>query len=63
MIKSIAQQIISATKTLNSRLRRLRAEDLPTATDQKLQDIELFRPGFVTGKGYVSSSTAGMSDA
>lgn len=61
-MKSLKSQIISATKTLNSRLRRLRAEDLPTATDQKLQDIELFRPGFVTGKGYVSASTAGMSD-
>lgn len=62
-MKSLKAQIISATKTLNSRLRRLRAEDLPTATDQKLQDIELFRPGFVTGKRYVSSATAGMSDA
>ena len=62
-MKSLKSQIISATKTLNSRLRRLRAEDLPTATDQKLQDIDLFRPGFVTSKGYVSAATAGMSDA
>ena len=62
-MKSLKSQIISATKTLNSRLRRLRAEDLPTATDQKLQDIELFRPGFVTSKGYVSAATTGMSDA
>ena len=62
-MKSLKQQILSATKTLNSRLRRLKNEDLPTAAEQRLTEIEMHRPGFVTGKGYVSSSTKGMTDA
>lgn len=60
--KSLAAQILSATKTLNSRLRRLRAEDLPTAAESRMKDIETHRPGFITPAGFVSSSTRGMDE-
>lgn len=60
--KSLAQQILSATKTLNSRLRRLRAEDLPATSEQRLEEIKLHRPGFITPKGFVSSSVKGMTE-
>lgn len=60
-MRTLQQQILSATKTLNSRLRRLRAEDLPTSAEQHMQNIDLHRPGFLTPKGFVSASTAGMS--
>lgn len=62
MAKSLAQQILSATKTLNSRLRRLRAEDLPATSEQRLREIQMHRPGFVTPKGFVSSSVKGMTE-
>lgn len=61
-MKSIEKQILSATKTLNSRLRRLRKEDLPTAAEQRIDELKLHKPGFVTGKDYISSSTAGLSE-
>ena len=60
--KSLAQQILSATKTLNSRLRRLRAEDLPTAAEARMKDIDTHRPGFITPSGFVSSSVRGMDE-
>lgn len=61
-MKSIEQQILSATKTLNSRLRRLRAEDLPSAAEARLKEIEMHRPGFVTEKHFISSSTKGLTE-
>ena len=62
MAKTLAQQILSATKTINSRLRRLRAEDLPATSEQRLREIQMHRPGFITPSGFVSSSVKGMTD-
>lgn len=59
-VKKLKQQIVSATKTLNSRLRRLRAEDLPATTEHNIHELGLLRPGFVTESGYISAATAGM---
>ena len=61
-IAQLRAQIVSATKTLNSRIRRLRAEDLPSFATPRMQDIELHRPGFLTQSGYVSSSSAGLDE-
>lgn len=61
-IAQLRAQIVSATKTLNSRIRRLRAEDLPSFATPHMQDIELHRPGFLTKAGYVSSSSAGLDE-
>lgn len=62
MAKTLAQQILSATKTINSRLRRLRAEDLPATSEQRLREIQMHRPGFITPSGFVSSSVKGMTE-
>lgn len=53
--------IKSAAKTLNSRIRRLKNEDLPSNVDQRLKDQIKYKTGLVTPSGYVSGSTAGLT--
>lgn len=57
----LKQAIKSATKTLNSRLRRLKNENLPSSADQRIADALKFNSPLVTGSGYVSGSTKGLT--
>lgn len=57
----LKQAIKSATKTLNSRLRRLKNENLPSSVDQRIADAQKFKSPLVTSSGYVSGSTKGLT--
>lgn len=57
----LKQAIKSATKTLNSRLRRLKNENLPSSVDQRIADAKKFNSPLVTSSGYVSGSTKGLT--
>lgn len=57
----LKQAIKSATKTLNSRLRRLKNENLPSSADQRIADAIKFNSPRVTSSGYVSGSTKGLT--
>lgn len=57
----LKQAVISATKTLNSRLRRLKKEGLPSSADQRISDAIKFNSPLVTKAGYVSASTKGLT--
>lgn len=57
----LKQAIKSATKTLNSRLRRLKNEDLPSHAETQLKTARNMDPGLVTPSGYVSGSTKNMT--
>lgn len=57
----LKQAIKSATKTLNSRLRRLKNENLPSSVDQRIADAIKFNSPLVTSSGYVSGSTKGLT--
>lgn len=59
--KELKQAIKSATKTLNSRLRRLKNENLPSSADQRIADAQKFKSPLVTSSGYVSGSTKGLT--
>lgn len=59
--KELKQAIKSATKTLNSRLRRLKNEKLPSSVDQRIADAKKFNSPLVTSSGYVSGSTKGLT--
>ena len=59
--KELKQAIKSATKTLNSRLRRLKNENLPSSADQRIADAKKFNSPLVTSSGYVSGSTKGLT--
>lgn len=59
--KELKQAIKSATKTLNSRLRRLKNENLPSSADQRIADAQKFNSPLVTSSGYVSGSTKGLT--
>ena len=59
--KELKQAIKSATKTLNSRLRQLKNENLPSSVDQRIADAQKFNSPLVTGSGYVSGSTKGLT--
>ena len=59
--KELKQAIKSATKTLNSRLRRLKNENLPSSVDQRIADAIKFNSPLVTSSGYVSGSTKGLT--
>jgi hypothetical protein len=59
--KELKQAIKSATKTLNSRLRRLKNENLPSSADQRIADALKFNSPLVTSSGYVSGSTKGLT--
>ena len=60
-IKTLQRQLVSATKTLNSRIRRLRAEDLPSSTEYRIREAERMETGYITPTGYVSAATKGMT--
>lgn len=60
-IKTLQRQLVSATKTLNSRIRRLRAEDLPSSTEYRIREAERMETGYITPSGYVSASAKGMT--
>ena len=57
----LKQAIKSAAKTLNSRLRRLKNENLPSSVDQRLNDAIKFKSPLVTAAGYISGSTTGLT--
>lgn len=57
----LKQKIKSATKTINSRLRRLRKEGLPSSVDQRISDALKFNSPLVTKSGFVSASTSGLT--
>lgn len=59
--KELKSAIKSATKTLNSRIRRLKKEGLPSSIDSRIQDAMKYNSPLVTASGYVSGSTAGMT--
>lgn len=53
--------IKSAAKTLNSRLRRLKNENLPSTADSMIANARAHKDPNVTASGYVSGSTSGMT--
>lgn len=53
--------IKSAAKTLNSRIRRLRKENLPSTSDQRIADAQKFQSPLVTSSGFVSGSTKNLT--
>ena len=57
----LKRAIKSAAKTLNSRIRRLKNENLPSSTNQRLQDAQKHNSPLVTSSGYVSGSTTGLT--
>lgn len=57
----LKRAIKSAAKTLNSRIRRLKNENLPSSANQRIQDAQKYNSPLVTASGYVSGSTAGMT--
>lgn len=57
----LKKAIKSAAKTLNSRIRRLKNENLPSSTNQRIQDAQKYNSPLVTASGYVSGSTAGLT--
>lgn len=57
----LKKAIKSAAKTLNSRIRRLKTENLPSSTNQRIQDAQKRNSPLVTASGYVSGSTAGLT--
>lgn len=57
----LKRAIKSATKSLNSRIRRLKNENLPSSANQRIQDAQKYKSPLVTASGYVSGSTAGMT--
>ena len=59
--KELKQAIKSATKTLNSRLRRSKNENLPSSADHRIADALKFNSPLVTSSGYVSGSTKGLT--
>lgn len=59
--QELKRAIKSATKTLNSRIRRLKNENLPSSVDQRIADAQKFKSPLVTSSGYVSASTAGLT--
>lgn len=61
-IKSLQRQLVSATKTLNSRLRRLRNEDLVSSAEYRIREAEQMDTGYITPSGYVSSSYKNLSE-
>lgn len=60
-IDELKQKIISESKTLNSRIRRLRKESLPSSVDARLQQAKDFKSPLVTASGFVSASTKGLT--
>ena len=57
----LKKAIRSAAKTLNSRIRRLKNENLPSSTNQRIQDAQKYNSPLVTSSGYASGSTAGLT--
>lgn len=57
----LKQAIKSAAKTLNSRIRRLKNENLPSSTHQRLEDAIKYKSPLVTSAGYVSGATSGLT--
>lgn len=57
----LKRAIRSAAKTLNSRIRRLRNEGLPSSTEQRLEDARKYNSPLVTSSGFVSGSTKGLT--
>ena len=60
-IEELKQKIVSESKTLNSRIRRLHKEGLPSSVDARLQQAKDFKSPLVTSSGFVSSSTKGLT--
>lgn len=59
--QELKRAIVSATKTLNSRIRRLKNENLPSSVDARISDLKKFNHPFVTAAGYISGSTKGAT--
>lgn len=57
----LKKAIKSATKTLNSRLRRLKNADLPSTADEMIDRALKHNDSNVTKSGYISGSTANMT--
>lgn len=57
-IEELKQKVISETKNLNSRLRRLEKEGLPSAAFGKIQQAKSMGSELVTDSGMISERTA-----
>lgn len=57
----LKQAIKSAAKTLNSRIRRLKNEKLPSTAEHRITEALKHKRPEVTKSGYVSGSTAGLT--
>lgn len=60
-VDELKSAIKSAAKTLNSRIRRLQKEGLPSSADQRLADAKKFGSPLVTASGFVSGSTKNLT--
>lgn len=61
-IEELQRKIVSETKTLNSRIRRLRKEDLPSTIDHRIEELKKFNHPFVTSSGFISASYSGLTE-
>lgn len=61
-INELKSAIKSAAKTLNSRIRRLQKEGLPSTSEQRLADAKKFGSPLVTASGFVSGSTKNLTE-
>lgn len=60
-IQALQKQIVSACKTLNSRLRRLKKAGLPASSMERIQTAKNMGSPLVTESGFISSSYKGMT--
>lgn len=60
-IEELKRKVISETKTLNSRLRRLEKEGLPSTAFAKIQQAKAMGSELVTDSGMISARTAGYT--
>lgn len=61
-VNELKSAIKSAAKTLNSRIRRLQKEGLPSTSEQRLADAKKFGSPLVTASGFVSGSTKNLTE-
>lgn len=61
-IEELKRKVINETKTLNSRLRRLEKEGLPSAAFAKIQQAKSMGSELVTDSGMISARTYGYTE-
>lgn len=60
-VEELQRKIVSTSKTLNSRIRRLRKEDLPSSIDYRIEEARKMKNPYFTESGYFSASYKNMT--